>query len=173
MKKLIFSICCAALVSPLIAQTPASNVPAAQVVVEQASHRSCDTACPQACTTCNKVCVSEPTIKKHTKVVYASKCIDYCLPKCALGGNCNSCEANCGHVRTKNVLMKRVVTEECPSSHCVVREGAACAPTCRAGHGKCCVETAPAPAAPVMPKATTTAQPLPTGSQALRIESAR
>ena len=142
MKKLIFGLCCAALVSPLLAQDRTGTAPAPATVIQTVSHRACDTACPQTCCP-DKVCVSEPTTKKTTKVVYSSKCIEYCLPKCSLGrGGCD-CAENCGPVRTKTVQLKRVVTEECPDTHCVVR---------------------PAGCATMPPAAEKTAAPLPKGS---------
>ena len=101
MKHLLITLFWAALVSPLAAQHPAAP---------------CHDACPP------KVCVSEPTTKKVTRVVYESKCIDYCLPKCSLLGGC----ADCGKPRTKHILVKKVITEECPATKCVVQIAPAC-----------------------------------------------
>src|SRR5262245_56049024 len=56
------------------------------------------------------ICVVEP--KKNTKVVYGSRCKDFCIMSCSLfgghGGGCDSC-GDCGlcgncEKRTKNVL---------------------------------------------------------------------
>lgn len=76
-------------------------------------------ACPPV-----KVCVPEP--KHNTKVVYTSRCKDYCLPCCSLWhllcGRCTSCDAgNCGAVRTKSVLVKKKVPA-CDTTQCVVKE---------------------------------------------------
>jgi hypothetical protein len=84
-----------------------------------------------------KVCVSEP--KKNTKVVYSSHCKEYCLPSCSLwslfsGGNCG-CEGNCGEVRTRNVLVKKVVPT-CDTTQCVLKEvpvAAGCLPCAPVG----------------------------------------
>jgi hypothetical protein len=129
MKRFLLGICWAALISPLAAQQPAATVPAKSnvqqvgLILGGACHDNCGS---------NKVCVSECTTTKTTKAVYSSKCIEYCLPRCSLlgGGHCDgSCAENCGPVRTKNVQLKKVVTTECPSTHCVVREGPACVTT--------------------------------------------
>jgi hypothetical protein len=84
---------------------------------------------PAAC----KVCVAEPTTKKVVKVVYEEKEVDYCLPGCSffglLRGGC-ACGAGpgCGKPRTRKVLIKRFVTEECPATKCEVREAAPACP---------------------------------------------
>src|SRR5262245_54868808 len=100
--------------------------------VQLISHRGpgcCDAPCPTA----NKGCVPVPDKIKKTTVLYACKEKDYCLPKCSHShgcflaglfghGGCNDCNAcpadcgplgNCGHPRTKNVLLKKSVTTEC------------------------------------------------------------
>lgn len=97
------------------AQPPATTAPVltptpAMLIAPVESHAvvPCET-----CTTPRKVCVSEP--KKNTKVVYNSKCQEYCLPKCGSfldmicgGGSCETCKSgDCGPVRTRHVLVKR------------------------------------------------------------------
>jgi hypothetical protein len=69
------------------------------------------------------ICVVEP--KKNTKVVYTSRCKDYCVPSCSLfGGDCCACCEK----RTKNVLIKKVVPD-CDTTQCVLKEvPAECAP---------------------------------------------
>ena len=80
-----------------------------------------------------KVCVAVPTVKKTDKVVYDCKCVDYCLPRCSLYSlfwGCCGCDGgcpNCGCPRTKHVLIKHVVQEECPDVKCEVRP-APCVP---------------------------------------------
>lgn len=73
-------------------------------------------ACPPV-----KVCVVEP--KATTKVVYTSRCKDYCLPCCSLWGLlCGRCDTgSCGPVRTKSVLVKKKVPG-CDTKQCVVKE---------------------------------------------------
>lgn len=115
MKTLLIALLCGALVSPLAAQHPAA---------------ACHDACPQ------KVCVPEPATKKVTRVVYESKCVEYCLPKCSLFGGCDSSCTNSDKPRTKHILVKKVITEERPATRCVLLD----APTC--------VTTSPAAAAP-------------------------
>ena len=75
-------------------------------------------------------CVTEP--KKNTKVVYTSRCKEYCVPHCSLlslfgSGDCG-CSDNC-EKRTKNVLVKKVVPA-CDTTQCVLKEVPAgyCAP---------------------------------------------
>ena len=82
----------------------------------------------------HKVCVPEPTVKKTDKAIYDEKCVDYCLPKCSLasifsGHGCGCGEGgclNCGHPRTRHVLIKRWVHEECPDTKCEVEEQPVC-----------------------------------------------
>src|SRR4051812_21731487 len=65
-----------------------------------------------ACAATQKVCVAEP--EKRTKVCYAVKCEEYCLPKCSLlailRGAC-SCDGHCGDVRTRTWLVKKRVPD--------------------------------------------------------------
>jgi hypothetical protein len=147
-----------------------------------ASQASAQDKAPAKTETCaasclHKVCVSVPDKKKISKVEYSCTQKDICLPRCPklFGGCCDEGCADCGRPRTVNVLMKRTVTTECPSTKCVVSHQEAaprCAQACRVGHGACCVETLPA--ATTMPMApATVAQPLPTGSQSLIIETGR
>jgi hypothetical protein len=83
---------------------------------------------PAPCAPCTvKVCV--PEVKKNTKVVYDSRCKDYCQKSCLqllrglFTGKCD-CEANCGDVHTKRVLVKKT-HPDCDTSQCVVKEVAA------------------------------------------------
>jgi hypothetical protein len=69
------------------------------------------------------VCVVEP--KSTTKTVYGSVCKEFCRPECSLlsllrkCGGCATCD--CGAVRTRNVLVKKVVPgREVPA--CVLKE---------------------------------------------------
>src|SRR5262245_59445046 len=127
MRKVIVGFCWIAAVSPAWAQTPAGAA-VNKNAVQQVNH-NCDAACPEACP--HKVCVSVPTTKKNTKVVYGSRCIEYCLQKCTLGHGCDDdCADNCGRVRTKNVLLKKVITEECPATKCEVALAPPCPTAC-------------------------------------------
>ena len=77
-----------------------------------------------------KVCVPTTTIKKKEKVIYDQKCVDYCIPRCSLfsilSGSCG-CDANgkgclnCGQPRTKHLLVKIIVRDECPETKCEVQ----------------------------------------------------
>ncbi|GEM_PF-5191333 len=122
MRRMMLGFCCLAFVGPLPAQDGATKAPAKD------AGPACHNACPA------KVCVSEPTTKKTSKTVFSSKCVEFCLPKCSgvFSRGCDNCAENCGPVRTVNVLLKKVVTEECPSTHCVVRDGPACTTTATA-----------------------------------------
>ena len=96
----------------------------------------------------HKVCVPVPTVTKTDKVLYDEKCVDYCLPRCSLysilsGHGCGCGDGgcvNCGHPRTRHVLIKRWVHEECPDTKCEVEEQLPCA-------------TGPAPLPPPLPAA--------------------
>src|SRR5262245_41324892 len=73
------------------------------------------------------VCVMEP--KKNTKVVYSSRCKDYCRcePRFSLfglfggGGCCDSCGGNNCEKHTRKVLVKKVVPD-CDTTQCVLKE---------------------------------------------------
>lgn len=88
----------------------------------------------ETCATPKKICVSEP--KKNTKVVYNSKCQEYCLPSCGSlfdrlcgGGSCEPCKSGeCGPVRTRNVLVKKKVPD-CDTMTCVLKDAPACETT--------------------------------------------
>ena len=94
------------------------------------------------CAACSaaKVCVPVPTVKEETKVIYDDKCVDYCLPHCSLfsiftgGCGCNDggCP-NCGRPRTRRVLIKKFVHEQCPEVKCEVRDAPPCATPCPPG----------------------------------------
>ncbi len=102
--------------SVIIFQKPVEQAPVPQTVINSVP-------CTQT------VCVTEP--KKNTKVVYTSRCKDYCVANCSLfsmfSSNCGCCE-NC-EKKTKNVLVKKVVPD-CDTTHCVLKEvpAGACAP---------------------------------------------
>ncbi len=162
MKRFLFGLFCLAVAGPLQAQTPAA--PKTDAAVQTVSHNSCDSCgkscCNNKCDTCGKVCVSECYNKVTPRVVYGSKCIDYCLPTCprfSLGlghGCCNTacttCAENCGPVRSKRVLLKKVVNDECPATRCVVQLAPACG-TVVAPATTAPVERVPAP----LPKGAT------------------
>jgi len=102
----------------IVYQTPVEKAPVPQAVINSAP-------CTQT------VCVTEP--KKNTKVVYSSRCKEYCVANCSLfgslfgGSDCGCCE-NC-EKKTKHVLVKKVVPD-CDTTHCVLKEVPAgyCAP---------------------------------------------
>jgi len=86
-----------------------------------------------------KTCVAVPATLKTDKVIYDDRCVDYCLPRCSLwsllGGGCG-CDGgclSCGHPRTRHVLLKKILHEECPDVKCEPRE-APCGPPCVPGH---------------------------------------
>ena len=105
----------------------------------QETCKSCPTPCCEP-VVCEKRCVPETSTKKVQKVHYSSKCEEYCLPKCpkwSLFGSkdcCDTCTDNCGKVRTRNVLVKKIRTCEEQETKCVVPK---------------CETTIIAPAAPV------------------------
>jgi hypothetical protein len=79
----------------------------------------------------HKVCRQVPDVKKTVKTVYSCKEDDVCLPRChgagghkhehgeACGEGCEECGGT-AKVRTRRLLVKRFVTEECPSTKWVV-----------------------------------------------------
>jgi hypothetical protein len=77
-----------------------------------------------------KVCRQVPDVKKVTRWVYSCKTADFCKPGCFLHGpghqdGCGDCDGHrpccpCGPVGCKHLLLKRLVTEECPTTRCVV-----------------------------------------------------
>jgi hypothetical protein len=75
-----------------------------------------------------KVCVTEP--KKNDKVVYTSRCKEYCVKECSMfnwfKADCG-CDGNCVK-HTKNVLVKKKVPG-CDTTQCVLKElPAGCVP---------------------------------------------
>ncbi len=174
MKRFLSGLIWLALAGPLAAQTPGQTpgqTPTnAALARETGVQTVCHTggACGGSCCaeSCGpeKVCVPECYIKKTPRTVYGSKCIDYCLPKCSglslfghgcgsggswdsCGNCCNSC-TNCGCVRTKHVLLKKIVEDECPATKCVVQLTPGCV-------------SAPAAPAVTMPPAERVPAPLP------------
>jgi hypothetical protein len=143
LRAFILGLSLAALAGPLAAQETI-RASANLGTVQPVTHIHGGAVCHDACA--HKVCVPECTTKKHSHTVFSSKCIEYCLPRCSLfsGGlfsrgcshGCNQscdqscgsrgCADNCGPVRTKRVLLKKVVTEECPDTKCVVQFAPAC-----------------------------------------------
>jgi hypothetical protein len=79
-----------------------------------------------------KVCKPVPDKKKTTKVVYECKEEWYCLPKCPcplhIGKHdcCDSCGNHCltcEKPRCRRILVKKIITEEVPTTKCVVENG--------------------------------------------------
>lgn len=89
---------------------------------------------PGQCVFTAKVCVAVPDVKKISTVVYGCKTKDFCLPACNYCKHVQDCfgpsgcdgvcaPGKCEHqARTKRVLLKKVVTKECPSFKCQVEE---------------------------------------------------
>lgn len=93
--------------------------------VAPAGHRA---AVPAVCT--GKVCVTEMAPTK--KVVFGSKCVDFCYPRGCLATWLKSCcgpgcaaGAECGAVRTKRVLLKKAVPGP-DAPKCVLKELPGC-----------------------------------------------
>ncbi|MCC6417297.1 MAG: hypothetical protein IT429_03510 [Gemmataceae bacterium] len=63
-------------------------------------------------------CVRVPDVKKVKHTIYACKTEEFCSAACCLHGLFRWC-CDCGKVRTKTILLKRVVTEDCPTTKCV------------------------------------------------------
>lgn len=126
MRRMILGLCCLALAAtPAWAQSTIKD--AAILPVNHVRGGNCNDSCCAP-----KVCVAVPATIKHTTTCFSSKCIDYCLPKCSLQRGCDSCADNCGHPRTKHVLMMKRVTTECPATKCEVTLAppASCAQPC-------------------------------------------
>ena len=80
---------------------------------------------------CNKHVCPVQTTKKISRPVYDVKCVDFALKKCPPCGYehkcCTSCDGGnpdcvkCGKIRTKKILLKKFVTEECPTTKCEVQ----------------------------------------------------
>jgi hypothetical protein len=76
-----------------------------------------------------KVCKVVPDVKKTVKWVYDCKPEDFCLPRCScpLHGlkkhhGCEKCAScmQCDRPMNRNLLIKRQVVEECPTTKCVI-----------------------------------------------------
>lgn len=97
-----------------------------------------DAVCPSVC----KSCMAVPTTVKRTRTEYGSKAINYCLPPCGRCAQQHHCNEDCGQdggcgrslecgpVRTRHVLLKRVVTEERPGTKCEPVSIAPATPQC-------------------------------------------
>jgi hypothetical protein len=103
------------------ADAPVFVSPASAPIVGLVGQPCCSAPCAA------KVCAPTPGIKKTEKVIYDEKCVDYCIPRCSLfsifSGQCgcgNEC-STCGQPRTKHLLVKRIVHEECPDVKCEVQ----------------------------------------------------
>jgi hypothetical protein len=103
------------------ADAPAFVSPASAPLVGVVGQPCCSASCAA------KVCTPVPAIKKTDKVIYDEKCVDYCLPRCSLfsifSGQCGcgkECSA-CGQPRTKHLLVKKIVHEECAEMKCEVQ----------------------------------------------------
>ena len=91
---------------------------------------------PAAAEDC-KVCVSEPTVKKVSKTVYTSKEKEFCVPhRSLLSLICHEDAPECGPVRYKTAMIKKIVTEEKPGFKCEPKPAGSVAP---------CENCAPAP----------------------------
>ena|SRR5947209_800004 len=132
----------AALGPPALPAAPAEvGTPAAQSAAE------CPVPAPEPCPP-EGPCIAVPTVemKKHTRICYDCKQVEYCRTWCAhiplLTEACHGCGhhkgcgcaaapcpecTRCGHVRTRKVLIKRIITEEVPVPACKVEH---VAPTC-------------------------------------------
>ncbi len=107
-------------------------------------------ACQEAIVASGKVCVKECAPK--TKAVYEVKCKEFCVPKCGifgmLRGTCSECaDGNC-EVKTKKVLIKKIVPDG-QEAKCVLKD----APT--APCATCGTTSVAAPAAVMMTPAPT------------------
>lgn len=75
-----------------------------------------------------KVCRLVPETKKVPRTVYEVKVVDYCQQKCPNPLAClkhkgePACCGDCGKPRTRKVLVKKEVVDECPGYKCVVEE---------------------------------------------------
>jgi hypothetical protein len=105
----------AAALAPLVQSAPAAD-------------GRCPSPCDECCHGCKECCVPTPAKKKIEKVVYGCKCVEFCVPKCpgirvCHEKDCNGCEVplapNCGPVRTKIVLIKKVEVKESNTCVCV------------------------------------------------------
>jgi hypothetical protein len=162
-----WAVGCLALVgSSLAAQEPAGKK-ASEPIPPPRTSGPVDASCPAPCASTYKACVAVPGVTVKTKVVFGCREVDYCLPRCGLFGGCrDACPTeNCEyHARTKRVLLKKVVTEECTSTKCVVQERVRenCPPHQRlmswlhgrhggAGHNPVALPAEPAPIGPGTP----------------------
>ena len=127
------------------------------------THRHADGVVVAGCAACAeaapaKVCVKECVPK--TKVVYEVKCREYCVGKCSFFGMlrsaCGDCaDGACGEVRTKKVLIKKIVPDG-TEAKCVLKDAPTAAPHATGG-------TSAAPVATTAPVPAGTPSPMPAG----------
>lgn len=85
---------------------------------------------PPGATGQTTLCCPEPAKRKITRVLYDCKCEDYCLPRCNCKcwlwwKQCLPCGelcVECGQPRVRHVLLKKIVTDECPTVNCVLKK---------------------------------------------------
>src|SRR5262245_43183476 len=76
------------------------------------------------------VSVPVPPPNHTPRPEYPCKTVEYCLPKLSKpfglfhGKDCHCLD--CGSPRQKRVLLKRIVTDECPDTTCEVRQAPEC-----------------------------------------------
>src|SRR5262249_28301793 len=103
LKASVIAGCLAVVVGSLAAQEPGKKgepvpPPKGLVVADPCA----PTCCGPTCCGTTKVCVPVCDVKKTTRVVFCSRCEDFCLPRCSFGGglfgrcnSCNSCNDGC------------------------------------------------------------------------------
>jgi hypothetical protein len=116
--KVLYGVVVSLLATTVAAAQETQPVPPAACVQGQTPATNC---CPEAY---RKVCVREPVTRKVPHTLYDCKREDFCAAPCPfarlgrpLGLDCQDC---CGPVRSRAILLKRVVTSECPGWKCVV-----------------------------------------------------
>lgn len=132
-----------------------------------------------------RICVAEPSKTKTPRIYYEAKTQYFCVPKCScpLAGLlhkcglkcCGGCEAcceggcaDCGKVRKRTVLIKKIANEEKDGFKCVVKEVEPVCVTPCVTDDKCVVLEAPAKSEPTFkpletaPKTGATAKPVDT-----------
>jgi hypothetical protein len=131
---------------------PGAACPAGYQLIAEVQHR----------VVIKRVCRQVPDVKKVTHWVYDCQLEDFCKAGCPLHGahpqaDCPDCAHKaccpCGPPGTRHLLLKRLVTEECPTTKCVVE--------CTVEHVPCVVyRKVPCATSPVAPPAPVPAGPV-------------
>jgi hypothetical protein len=142
MNRYLWLLCGVVLAGSVRAEEEGAAVPTAAGAKAPAPTGVAPSKGDPGCPPCQvKMCVPETSKSKTARVYYECECKEYCLPKCPFPCffrkkcGCDDCKPGCPRCdkpRVRNVLIKKLATEETESVRCVLKtvEAPPCAPDC-------------------------------------------